>query len=158
MPTEHARTWIILSSIVITGAITLFLFLAPALGYPLRQDQARRIMEIVVPVFIGYLGSASHFVFRELRKSPSTSSKIHHPKLAKLLIKGPIILWVVIVVGAFIAFGISNRESAEPGAGWSVDELAAAVTFGISLLAVTTNVAVAYLFGSTDHLDIRTPH
>jgi hypothetical protein len=146
MTVEKARAWLIVSSLLITGVTVLFLFVAPVLGYPLRQEQALRIVQIVMPVFVGYLGSAAHFVFRE-REPDESEVRLRTHRLAELLLKGPVIVWGGIMFAAIVAFGVSNRPGAPPGSGWSVDDLAAAVTGGLSLLAVTTNVAVAYLFG-----------
>jgi hypothetical protein len=64
MTTDEARRWIVLASLTITGAVFVFFLLAPVSGYPLEIAQAQGIFQIVLPVFLGYLGSATHFVFK----------------------------------------------------------------------------------------------
>jgi hypothetical protein len=63
MTVDGARRWIIITSLVVTGLAFAFLVAAPPLGYPLGWDQSQRIIEILLPVFLGYLGTATHFVF-----------------------------------------------------------------------------------------------
>jgi len=58
-----ARRWLILASLIVSGLVFLFVILAPVLGYPLTWDQALRIVELIVPVFFGYLGTGTHFLF-----------------------------------------------------------------------------------------------
>lgn len=137
-----ARRWIIWASLIASGLVFLFLMLAPIFGYPLTWEQALRIMELVVPVFFGYLGTGTHFLFASER--PET--RINTPTLLGLLVKGPIILFGIMVAAGLIAFGFSNRLAAPAGEGMSVDALAAIITICLGLLAITTNVIVAHLF------------
>ena len=55
MTVFEARRWIIVASLVIAGAAFSFFVIAPVLGYPLRFSQAMSILQIVFPVFLGYL-------------------------------------------------------------------------------------------------------
>ena len=52
------------------------------------------------------------------------------------------------MVVLLVAFGYSNRVAASPGDGMSAEQLSAGVTTAMGLLAVTTNVIVAYLFAA----------
>lgn len=145
MDIEVARTWIVMATLAITGANFLFFFTAPTLGFPLTFEQAVRLLEIVLPVFFGYLGSATHFLFRtgrptELAQASSSS------KLLGLLVRGPVIIFGLATFSAIFAFGFSNRRGAAPGEGMSVDALAAALSATLGLLAVSTNIIVSYLF------------
>ena len=131
-------------SLLTTTAVFVFLIIAPQAGYPLTMDQAIRILEIILPVFVGYLGSAAQFAFRE--NAPVNDTPLPNPALMNLLIKGPIIAWVVMSITSLTAFGLSNSSSAAADEGWSVDLLAGVMTIALSLLTVTTHAAVSYLF------------
>ncbi len=143
MTEDYARIWLINVSLGLSGVFAIFTILSPALGYPLEFDQALRLTEIVFPVFFGYLGSAVSFVIGRGRKSRvrQNSSALLSP-----LVKGPVFLFGVGGLAAFLAFGISNGSDAPPGTGMSVDTLALIFTGLVGLLAVTTGALVAYLF------------
>jgi hypothetical protein len=139
----EARRWLVFATMILTGGLLTFFLVCPAIGYPLEFSQSTRILEIVLPVFLGYLGTASLFFFRsqaasELKVSPAAEN------LLGPLVKGPIIVFVFATIALLAAFGVSNL--AEGGSGMSVDALAAGITAILGLLAVTTNVIIAYLF------------
>lgn len=152
MQVDYARGWIVRWSLLVTAGTFLFLVLGPALGYPLDWDQIPRLFEIILPVFLGYLGSASHFVFRG--QAPAANEAIaqrndgidQRASLLGVIVRGPIIVFSVAIVAVAFAFGYSNRVNAAPGSGMSIDQLAASITALLGILAVTTNVAVSYLF------------
>lgn len=154
MTVFEARRWIIVASLVIAGAVFSFFVIAPVLGYPLRFSQAVSILQIVFPVFLGYLGAATQFVFQ---KSPPTDDTIQARPLMGLLIHGPIGLFVLIMVVVTSVFGYSNRASAVPGDGIGVDQLRMLITAALGSLAVTTNVVVAYLFAVQSKAERNTP-
>jgi hypothetical protein len=141
MTADKARKWLIVSSLLITGAQMIFLIAAPSFGFPLEYPRNFNILQIVSPVFFGYLGSATHFIF--MRPSPKVA--VNYPLLG-LLVKGPTLIYVAAMLAAFISFGYSNRVGAMPGNGMSVDNLATAISVSLALLAVTTGVIVSYLF------------
>lgn len=141
MTVDKARLFLIGSSLAITGLQMIFLISAPALGYPLSYPKNLDLLQIVSPVFLGYLGSASHFIFQ----SPAPTVTVQNQFLG-LLLKGPIVIYTLAVVAAFSAFGYSNGSGVTPGAGMSVDNLSAALTICLGLLAVTTGVLSSYLF------------
>jgi len=146
MTPDQARTWIIRTSLLLTTALFAFVVIAPTAGYPLdpSSNHVIRLLQIVTPVFVGYLGSAAHFVFGDTSGSASNQPQLS-PN-AVLLIKGPVLAWVVMSTLCFTAYGLSNRPSAAPGSGWSFDFLSGLLTVTLSLLTATTNLAVAYLF------------
>jgi hypothetical protein len=141
MDVFKARKWLITSSLVITGANFLFFIVAPALGYPIRFDQSVSLMKIVLPVFLGYLGSATQFVF-----TPAKTPLITHLQFLDLIVRGPVIVFGVATLMAIVTFGYSNRLTAPAGSGMSVGVLSSIITASLGLLAVTTNVVVSYLF------------
>lgn len=141
MTLHQARKWLIVSSLVITGLNFVFFILSPTLGYPINIDQAISIMKIVLPVFLGYLGNATQFVF-----TPAKTPVHANLEYLNLIVIGPIVIFGLATIAAIIAFGYSNRLAAPPGSGMSVDTLSGIITAALGLLAVTTNVVVSYLF------------
>jgi hypothetical protein len=147
MVADEARKWLLTASLVMTAGVFVFFLVAPAVGYPLTFGQARGFLEIIIPVFLGYLGSGSHFIFtnRSQRSSPKIDVS---SELAALMIRGPVIVFAVMCVCAIAVFGFSNRIEAPIGSGMSIDMLAGFLSAALGLLAVTTNVAISYLFAT----------
>src|SRR5688572_452864 len=107
MTVEQARTWLIGSSLGITAANALFFLVAPTFGFPLDSDQGTRLLQIAVPAFTGYLGSAIHFVF----STSATMEPRHGKGVSKqfgLLVRGPVLIFIVWAGAAIVAFGVSN--------------------------------------------------
>jgi hypothetical protein len=145
---DRSRRWLLTASLTATGANLLFFILAPALGYPLEFHQSLRMMQILLPVVLGYLGSMAAFLFQTPRHVRL------HPRALPLLeplVRGPLIIFGVASVSAIFAFGYTNRAAAEPGTGMSVDTLSGTITISLGILTVTTNAIVAYLFGALSH-------
>lgn len=142
-----ARRFLVLSSLWASGFVFVFFLIAPLARYPLRWDQSFRVIEIIIPVFLAYLGSSAHFVFGNLigKTNEGIPSEATNPLLG-ILIRGPLIVFVSASVALLVAFGFSNRPEAIANSGMSVDLLAAGFTAALGILTVTTNVAVAYLF------------
>jgi hypothetical protein len=143
MTLYQARRWLIVASLAMAGSAFCFFMLAPVLGYPLRYSQAQSVLQIVLPVFVGYLGAATQFVFR---RSLQSDDGVAARPLMGLLIKGPIGVSALMMIAVMIAFGYSNRMAASPGEGLAVEQLSTGITAAMGLLAVTTNTIVAYLF------------
>jgi hypothetical protein len=144
MDLDGARRWLVISSLTITAATLMFFLAAPAFGYPITWEQGTRVVEIVIPVFLGYLGSATLFLFQTRRQRPSRLADVS--QIGAILVRGPIIVFVLVCITTLFSFGYSNRLTANPGSGMSVDTLAWSITSTLGLLAVTTNVATSYLF------------
>lgn len=141
MTVDEARRWLIIASLTVTGSQMIFLVLAPIFGYPLEWSKSLDSMRIITPVFLGYLGSAAHFIFM----TPSPVVVANNAFLG-IMLKGPMIIYVAVVVSGFVAFGWSNRVDAVPGTGMSLDNLTNIMTAALGVLAVTTGVISAYLF------------
>jgi hypothetical protein len=147
---SDAREWIVKASLGALGAELLFFILAPALGYPLTFDESLRLSEIVTPVFLGYLGAAARFLIAPKHtrpKSPAMSGV-----LLRLLVQGPLVLWLVMMISALTSFYLTNRPGAASG-GMSIDSLAMIATGSCSILAVTVSVLVssAFVQGAEPH-------
>jgi hypothetical protein len=148
MTIEQARGWLIKASLGISFLILLFVVVAPGVaGFPLdaARGQDTRIVQIILPVFVGYLASASHFVFSERGAAAATEARLL-PANTVTLVKWPVLAWGVLTVAMLGAFWFSNRPGGPPGIGWTVDKLAAWLTVGLSLLTATTSIAVNWLF------------
>lgn len=150
MTINSARKWLIVSSLIITGGQMIFLLAAPAFSFPLNYPENLHLLQIVLPVFFGYLGSASHFIFQ----STARPVRVQNQFLG-LLVKGPLIIYVLTVTAAFCSFAYSNRVGAEVGAGMSVDNLSTALSLALGLLAVTTGIVSSYLFSVPKHGEAR---
>jgi hypothetical protein len=144
MGADSARKWLIKWSLAATVGTFVFFMIAPAAGYPLKYNQAINILEIVFPVFIGYIGSATQFVFRRRQGDAALNPAV--APFIDLLVKGPVIGFTLMIAAAITAFGYSNRLTAPPGEGMGVDTLATVVTLALGLLTVSTNAIVGYLF------------
>ena len=119
----------------------LFLLVAPAFGYPLEYPRNLELLQIISPVFFGYLGSAAHFIFQ----TPTPVVPVINQFLGPL-VKGPLAIYVAVVASALATFGYSNRPGAAIGAGMSPENLATALSIALGLLAVTTGIITSYLF------------
>ena len=146
MDVDQARKWLIVSSIVITGGQLVFLLIAPVIGYPLTYPKNLDLLQIISPVFLGYLGAAAHFIF----KSPAPQIPVQNQYLG-ILVRGPVIVYALAVTAALAAFGYSNRVGAPIGSGMSVDHLSTALALALGVLAATTGVLTSYLFAAPTH-------
>ena len=131
----------IVASISITGLQLIFFLIAPAVSFPLTYPKNLDILQMILPVFLGYLGAASHFIF----KNPAPVVEAQNTFLG-LLVRGPVIVYCLAVLAAIAAFGYSNRVGAPIGSGMSVDNLATSLSISLGLLAATTSVIISYLF------------
>lgn len=150
MSLHEARKWLILASLIACAATFVFVLIAPVAGYPLLWADSLRVLELVIPVFAGYLGAAAQYVFRQ-RNNESVNAQ-DGTRLLLIMIKGPVIVFTVMSLAILIGFGLSNRQSATPGEGMNVGTLAGLLSAALGFLAITTNAAVAYLF-SVAHQD-----
>lgn len=98
---------------------------------------------MIIPILFSYLGSAATFAFRAAKQE---SLDMPHKELSTALLIGPIFIFCVGTIGILTSFGISNSASAAPGTGMDIDTLAGDFMFLLSLLTLTTAVAVSYLF------------
>jgi hypothetical protein len=145
MTIDAARRRLLVWSLTITGAQIIFLTASPAFGFPLAYPKNFGLLEIVSPVFLGYLGSAAHFIFQ----SPVPEVPVQK-ELLSVIVTGPLIVYVLAVIASLAAFGYSNRVRAPIGAGLSTDNLATALSAALAILAATTGVISSYLFAASN--------
>src|SRR6185503_3225315 len=102
-----------------------------------------RLLEIVLPVFFGYLGSATKYLFgrkRQLADGPPD-------QLLGYVVRGAWLVFVLCLAATLFAFAWGNRAAASTGEGMSVDTLAWLISGLLGLMAVTTGIVVENLFG-----------
>jgi H+/gluconate symporter-like permease len=151
-----ARKFIISASLVSTAATFAFLIVAKPLGFPIDWPQVTRIVEIVLPVFLGYLGTASHFLFRNAGVEDHVQLG-EKEALLGTLVKGPIWVFSALIVVVFFSFGYSNRQDAPRNSGMSVDTLAWSITVCLGILTASTSVAVNFLFSVAGNKNTSRP-
>jgi len=144
---DDARRKIILYSLLLTGVLVPFFFLARAFGYPLSPDQGTQTLSLIVPVFLGYLGSGIAFVFNPpgaALPEPNAQTRA----LLRTLINGAFIVFAVSFVSLLVGFGWANRPSALPGAGMSFSTFSNGITLILSIMTTIVGGSVIFLFGA----------
>ncbi|MET0502919.1 MAG: effector-associated domain EAD1-containing protein [Candidatus Binatia bacterium] len=145
MDASTARVVIVAASLVLTGLLLLFFMAAPFLGAPFNENQNEnvRLIEIVLPVFLGYLGSASHFLFYRNRGREVAEDQ---QSLLGLMVFGSLSLFALFIVALLAIFWVSNLSDSQ-GA-MDFDSLSRWFSLAMGLLACTIGIVSAYLFGS----------
>lgn len=146
MDISKARSLIIAADLVLLASLFLFLIIAPVARYPLSSDESWQIGQIVFPVFIGYLATATAFLTSQ---TPALSElgPDRNPTDFLLIVIGPIAVFTLALVATFVVFGLSNAPSAHAGTGMTLATLTKIVSGILALLTATTSVVVTKLFG-----------
>ena len=139
MTAESARRNLLLFALAITASQLLFFILAPVFGYKLKFDEALRMAEVVGPVFLGYIGAATRYLFQR----QAVQTRVKSPELLAILVWGPSIIFTLITIAALVAFGVANRDS---GPGMKPETLSLILAGNVALLAVSTGVLIEHLF------------
>jgi hypothetical protein len=149
-PSHQARKAIIIYSLIITGGLIIFLIMAQPLGmqFDFGQNQNLRLIDVVLPTFIGYLTSAAHFLFNDQR---GRDIRVQNEDLLKIMIHGPFIIFAVAVICLFYAHQWSNQV--QPSADPRIDHmdfgtLSRYLSILLGLLAATVTIISANLFGA----------
>jgi hypothetical protein len=146
MSYDAARFWVLAYSIILTGLTLPFFFLAPIAGYPLDPDQAKQSLSLVLPVFLGYLGSGVVFIFNPPAGTLPELNEANK-RLLGLLIHGIFFVFAVSFLALIIAFGISNKKTGLPGSGMEFSSFSNGITATLSIMTTVVGAAVIYLFG-----------
>jgi hypothetical protein len=148
-PAQSARMAIVCYSLAITGSLLIFLILAQPLGirFDYGQEQNLRLIDVVLPTFVGYLGAASHFIFNANRGREVDEQ---NAPMLRVLIHGPFVIFIIAVAGLFFAHYASHRplDVSEP----RIDRMDFAalsryLSICLALLAGTVSILSSYLFG-----------
>jgi hypothetical protein len=129
------------------GVLLCFLILAPSIGMPFNPGRNENLMliQVVIPVFHGYLGSASHFVFRA-HAAPEV--QVADERLLGLLVFGTFGLYILANITLFTEFYLTNRLE---GPGMSIDELLKWFTAILGLLTCVVSIITSYIFNFSGH-------
>ena len=142
----EARRWLILFTLGALGLLGAFLILSPSLGYPLEIAESIQLFELVCPLMLGYLGSATAFII-----SPPDEDLVLPQKtrgLVGILVRGPIVTISIVVLAALISFYFLNQPG---GPGMSLSNIAAILTAALSILSVSTSALIGFLFRTKKH-------
>ena len=157
MSKDEARVWLVKASLGATAGVFAIFLALPVFTSTISFNEILRLIEIIAPVFLGYLGMASHFLFRA--KPPQSIQLARGAKspggLFPLLVKGPVIVFVSLVVVTLAAFLYSNRPSATGARGMTIDVLAGVLSAELALLTVATSIISANLFATTESPDTK---
>ena len=140
---EEARRWILKTSLMVCAGVFAFFMIAPALGYPLSFAESFRLMQLVFPVFVGYAGQAAYFLFAG-QNAPQI--QLAQPDLFSLILKGPIVVFLISFFLLCAVFGWVNRTGQTViGSGMTPEQFSLALAVLLGLLTVTTNAVVSFL-------------
>ncbi|XSC43475.1 hypothetical protein ACF1BQ_036845 [Bradyrhizobium sp. RDT10] len=145
MTYQAARIWIVKWSLVILAVYGAALLLAPALRYPLEFTQSIQLLQMLFPVFLGYLASATVFVF----EGEEGTDRNRQTKLLSMLTRGPFLVTFVLSLALFLAFWLAHSTdiNAERMVRFSFDTFTSAFALIIGIHTAVTSALVAYLFG-----------
>lgn len=139
------RNWLVVASLCVTAIVSVFFIVAPGLDYPLEFSESLEIIQIIVPVFFGYLGSSAQFAFGA-SKSKDAVLSADRMRLVRILTRWPVYTYILIVATAMFVFGYTNREGADPNNAMTYPMFKVFMTGTLALLAATTSAAASYLF------------
>jgi hypothetical protein len=143
---EAERIWITRASLLVVALALFFYLAAPVLfGFPIALDEVARIVQIVLPVFVGYLSAAAAFLTASGSRQ-SRNANIADEKLLRIVVRGPVYLVSVGLAIVTAVFWYSNRKGAPPGTGMSLDQYCWSLSALLAILTVSTSVVVGRLF------------
>src|SRR4051812_24438168 len=104
---QAARIAVCLYSLSISGILIFLLILAQPLGLPFDygKQENLRLMDIVLPTFLGYLGAASHFVFNGNRGRDVDD---RNAGMMMILIHGPFAIFGLGLCALFFTYYTSH--------------------------------------------------
>lgn len=143
MTAEYARRTLILLSLITTVLFSAFVIISP-LFTPFDAQQALQVVQVVFPVFAGYIGAAVLFLFRG---NPSAGT-IADQNLLRTLIYAPFIVFWCLAAAVLFYFYLSNQPG--HGQGMTFAQLMTYVTLIISFMNITTGALGAFLFQSEE--------
>jgi ABC-type dipeptide/oligopeptide/nickel transport system permease component len=143
MSYDAARIWLTTRSLLMISGFGLAYIIAPATRFPLSFEQALSVLQIVFPLFLGYLASAVVFVTKQDKKASEVMSGF-----LRVLITWPFYVVALLSFAIFFAFGVSNwpSETANTGHGMSFDTMSSLISLVLGIHTATTSALIAYLF------------
>lgn len=144
--TEHMRVGLIGSSLLMVTIVLIFFAIAPSIGYPIESSQSLRMMEIILPVFLGYLSTAMVLLISVRSSQSQKWEPIGNKKLLCVLVYGPVATFFLTVFCVILVYGISNGATETVGIGMPPNTMAFVLAIAVGLLSVSTNMLTYFLF------------
>jgi uncharacterized membrane protein len=148
MTYEDARRQIVLLSLLTTVSFSCLIIISP-LFIQLKTAEALQVVQIVFPVFAGYIGAAVLFLFR----GKPTTAPVIDELLLRYLVNAPFLVFWCLGVAVLAYFYISNLPGHVDGMAFA--ELATYVTILISFMNATTGALIGFLFQSEEMAKTR---
>lgn len=159
---DAERLWILKASFAVLGVTFVFFVIArPMLSFPMLYDEIVRVLQIIVPVFGGYIGIGAAYVSQVNRPAAATAAapNPHERDILRLLLRAPVYGAAVGMVVLIGAFWWSNRHDAAPGGGMSIDNFCWFLALLMGVLAASTSLIVTRLFpGASAQSEKPKPH
>ena len=139
MTVDHARRLIVLLSLGTTTAFTAFLIVSP-LFIQVDIAEAYRVVQIIFPVFAGYLGAAVLYLFQRSAHDVIVAD----PVLLRYIVYGAFLIFWLLGLVLFLFYYVSNL----PGGieGMRIDQLSNYMTMLIAVLNITVGALSTFLF------------
>lgn len=147
MTIQESRRWIVHWSLGLIALYGVFFLLAPVFHYPLGFDQSAQMLQIIFPIFLGYLATAIVFAFE------GRDVETRAPDLLGPLTRGPFFVSLVLSVALFFAFWVadSTHSSAQAATPMKFDVFSSLFAAIVGIHTATTSALVADLFGAERH-------
>lgn len=140
MHLENLRIKIVKHLVIASVIVVVFFLFAPeTLGFPIDSGQSHVIIQLLIPVFIGYLSMAVSFPGRPAMSGESYSA------LNKIHTIGNYAFALTMVIG-IARFWYTNRPFSSPASGMTFHQLTYVITFAICILNATIGAMVTRLF------------
>jgi hypothetical protein len=146
---DDARLWLITWSAVATGCLVLFFIVAPYLPftkYALNSDRVKQALGVLTPIFFGYLGLATSYLFQP---APTLPAPIINPTFS-IIIKAPVVIFTVGLIVLILTYSLSNGLAREIGDGMGFDDFVFYLSVLLTLLSGTTGVLFSAIFGKKE--------
>lgn len=149
MSIEKERLWLVKASLLVTGTTFAFFAVAPfVLSFPMDGEEAIRQIQIVMPVFTGFLTTFVVYVVQTGGASSDGETSETRPLLS-LVVRWPVYLLSTVLVIIILAFWFSNSTHGAPGGGMTLDQFSWFVSALMTLMSITSGVLVVSLFQKT---------
>jgi hypothetical protein len=150
MKIEVARRKVLLLSVATTVVFACFVIVSP-LFLQLDGSEALQVVQIVFPVFAGYIGASVIFIFRG---NTIGEREPIDPELLRYLVYLPFVVFWSLGAAVFVYFFVSNLPNSGGKQGMSFPQLATYITIIISFMNATTGALTSILF-QTDEMRKR---
>jgi hypothetical protein len=143
MTVKAARMWIVKWSLLLISFYGIFFIMAPIAPYPLGYKESVQLIELIFPLFLGYLSTAVVFTFEGKDVETYTTD------LLGALTKGPFFVATALSLALFTSYWFSQSTLSplalsRPMEFETFSSLFSAI---LGIYTATTSALVAYLFG-----------